>query len=213
MGNIVVLSAPSGTGKTTISIRLLEELKNLKRVVTITTRAKREGEKDGIDYVFITKQEFEDKIKNNEFIEYANVYGNYYGTPIKGVKDIIDKGFNALLIIDVQGAKSIKNIFPSALLIFLMPPSLEELYHRIKSRGFEDENISKRIESAKHEIACVRYFDFIVVNRYIDSTINTIKSIIACNKVRRDYFLEHYENVSDDIINILKGGKCDVFKA
>lgn len=211
MGNIVVLSAPSGAGKTTIGIKLLEELKNLKRVVTITTRQKRPGETDGVDYFFVSKEDFEEKIKANELIEYANVYGNYYGTPVQGVKHILDEGKDALLIIDIQGAKKVKEIFPYALLIFLMPPSFEELVSRFKNRGFEDENASKRLAIAREEIACAKYFDFIVVNRYVDETIETIKSIIFCNKARKDYFLTHKENVSDDIINLL-GGKCDVFE-
>ena len=212
MGNIVVLSAPSGAGKTTIALKLLEELKNLKRVVTTTTRPKRPNEKEGIDYNFVSKEEFENMIKNQEFVEYANVYGNYYGTPIKSVNSLIEQGFDALLVIDVQGAKSIKNLFPSALLIFLMPPSLEELYARFRNRGFEDKNALERLETAKKEIACARYFDFIVVNRYIDETVNMIKSIIYCNKTRKEYFLEHKNHVEDDIISILEGGKCDVFE-
>ncbi len=213
MGNIVVLSAPSGTGKTTIALKLLEEMKTLKRIVTTTTRIKRPNEQDGIDYDFVSKETFERMIKNNEFIEYANVYGNYYGTPIKSVKKLTEQGLDALLVIDVQGAKSIKSILPYALLIFLMPPSLEELYTRFKNRGFEDKNALERIESAKREIACAKYFDFIVVNRYIDETVDIIKSIIFCNKARREYFLEHKNNVENDIINILEGGKCDVFEA
>ncbi|GAB6078166.1 guanylate kinase [Hydrogenobaculum acidophilum] len=212
MGNIIVLSAPSGAGKTTIALKLLEEMKNVKRVVTTTTRPKRPNEKEGIDYNFVSKEEFEHMIKNNEFVEYANVYGNYYGTPIRGIKAILEEGFDALLVIDIQGAKSIKNIFPYALLIFLMPPSLEELYVRFKNRDFEDKNALERVESAKKEIACARYFDFIVVNRYVDETVDMIKSIISCNKARREYFLEHKNYVEDDIINILEGGKCDVFE-
>ncbi len=212
MGNIIVLSAPSGAGKTTIALKLLEEIKNLKRVVTTTTRPKRPNEKEGIDYNFVSKEEFEHMIQNNEFVEYANVYGNYYGTPIRDIKAILEEGFDALLVIDIQGAKSIKNIFSYALLIFLMPPSLEELYARFKNRGFEDKNVVERLESAKKEIACAKYFDFIVVNRYVDETVNMIKSIIFCNKARREYFLEHKNYVEDDIINILEGGKCDVFE-
>ncbi len=211
MGNIVVISAPSGAGKTTIGIKLLEELKKLNRVITVTTRPKRPGEVDGVDYIFVSKETFEEKIKNDEFIEYANVYGNYYGTPVEGVKKILDKDNDALLIIDVQGAKKVKEIFPSSLLIFLMPPSFEELISRFKNRGFEDDNTLKRLEIAKQEIACAKYFDFVVVNRYVDETIDMIKSIVSCNKARKDYFLTHKENISDDIVNFL-GGKCDVFE-
>lgn len=212
MGNIVVLSAPSGAGKTTIAYKLLEELKTLKRVVTATTRPKRANEKEGIDYIFLSEQEFKSMIENNEFVEYANVYGYYYGTPIKSVKNLIEESYDALLVIDVQGAKNIKKLFPSSLLIFLMPPSLEELYARFKNRGFEDQNALNRIEAAKKEISCAKYFDFIVVNRYVDETVNMIKSIIYCNKSRREYFLEHKDHVGSDIINILEGGKCDVFE-
>jgi len=203
MGNIVVLSAPSGAGKTTIAYKLLEELKTLKRVITATTRPKRANEKDGIDYIFLSEQEFKSMIENNAFVEYANVYGYYYGTPIKSIKNLIEKGYDALLVIDVQGAKNIKKLFPSSLLIFLMPPSLEELY---------DQNALNRIEAAKSEISCAKYFDFIVVNRYVDETVNMIKSIIYCNKSRREYFLEHKDHIGNDIINILEGGKCNVFE-
>ena len=212
MGDIIVLSAPSGTGKTTIGSKLVEEVKNLKRVVTFTTRNKRPNEVHGRDYFFVSKEEFEKKIVNNEFIEYANVYGNYYGTTISGVDDIIAKSYDALLIIDIQGAKNMKKYFSSALLIFLMPPSLDELLSRFKGRGFEDENALERLESSKKEIACANYFDFIVVNRYIDETVDIIKSIIRCNKARKEYFLEHKDYVSDDIINALKGGNCNVFE-
>ena len=212
MGKVFILSAPSGAGKTTVALKLLSEVENLEKVITYTTRKPRPQEKNGVDYVFISKEEFEKKIKENFFLEYANVYGNYYGTPKKEVERILSEGKDVLLVIDVQGAFKIKKEIPEAVSIFLLPPSLEELKRRIEARGYKDENIEKRLETAKEEIPCAKYFDFVVVNDFVNSAVERVKSIIYSFRLEAKRILEEIDKYvhNEEIINLLRGGKCYV---
>ena len=212
MGKVFIISAPSGTGKTTVARKVLEQVPDLVRVVTYTTRAPRPGEVDGQDYRFISKEEFEEKIKENYFLEYANVYGNYYGTPRKDIEELTSRGKDALLIIDVQGAFKVKSIIPEAVSIFLLPPSFEELKRRIEGRGYVDKNLERRLQTAKGEIPCARYFDYIVINDFLNNAVEKVKAIILSHRVETERVLSNIEKYlqGSDIVKLLKGGKCYV---
>ncbi|WP_461830054.1 guanylate kinase [Aquifex sp.] len=212
MGKVFIISAPSGTGKTTVAKKVLSQLPDLVRVVTYTTRPPRPGEVDGQDYRFISKEDFEKKIKENYFLEYANVYGNYYGTPKKDIEDILSQGKDALLIIDVQGAFKVKSLMPEAVSIFLLPPSFEELKRRIEGRGYVDKNLEKRLQTAKEEIPCARYFDYIVINDFLNNAVEKVKAIILSYRVETSRVLNNIEKYlqGSDIVDLVKGGKCYV---
>ncbi len=179
-GKIFVISAPSGTGKTTIQRLLLKAMPSLKSVITCTTRKPRNGEKNGVDYKFLTEKDFEEKIKNGEFLEYANVYGNFYGTPKKEVIEKLSKGENVLLVIDTQGGMNVKRIFPDAVLIGILPPSIKEQEKRLRKRGdVSEEEIRKRLEAAKNERkTLLKYYNYRVINKEIGKTVEKIRKIV-----------------------------------
>lgn len=209
---LFVLSAPSGVGKTTVASRLLKDNLSLRKVITVTTRPKREGEKEGIDYIFLTKEEFEKRIKEGYFLEYATVYGNYYGTPREQVIKNEEEGIDSLLIIDVQGARRVKDSYKECLLIFLMPPSMEELRRRLISRGYGRENLEDRLKKAEEEIACARHFDYIVVNDFIDKAVGALKTIILAQKYKKEKFLKNPPIKDEKVIEYLSKVKCKVFE-
>ncbi|MEJ7621605.1 MAG: guanylate kinase [Aquificaceae bacterium] len=210
---LFVLSAPSGTGKTTVADRLLKSCPKVKRIITTTTRPRREGEVHGVDYIFIDREEFERKIEEGYFLEYANVYGHYYGTPKDQVLKNEEEGIDSLLVIDVQGAKKVKEVYPESVLIFLMPPSIEELRRRLLGRGYGRENLEQRLQKAEEEIACARHFDYIVVNEFIDKTVEALHMIIVAHRYRRENFLKK-PNVNDEVISrILSEVSCKSFES
>ncbi len=178
-GKFIVISGPSGVGKGTICKKIISDLK-LEYSVSMTTRQKRDGEIDGINYYFTTKEDFEKRIKNDEFIEYAIYNDNYYGTLKKEVIDKINMGKNIICEIEVQGAKQIKKLFPEALLIFIMPPSIEELRNRLINRHTNDlEDVERRIKIAKEENKYKDIYDYIVINDDLEKATNKVKEIIA----------------------------------
>ena len=181
-GRFIVISGPSGVGKGTICNRLLNEL-NAWYSVSTTTREPREGEVDGINYYFVSKEEFEKRIKEDEFLEY-NVYnGNYYGTSKKIVLEKMDAGINVFSEIDVNGAHNIKRIFPDTLLIYIAPPSMEALRERLMKRGTESaEKIEARLEIAKKEMQEIEFYDYVVINDDLEKAIQEVKDIIV-NKI------------------------------
>jgi guanylate kinase len=207
---LFVLSAPSGAGKTTVAGKLLERVPGLCRVVTATTRQRREGEVHGVDYLFMSQEEFKEGIERAFFLEHALVYGNYYGTPRDQVMKNEEMGIDSLLIIDVQGAKrireqqDIKNV-----LIFLLPPSFEELRRRLLGRGYKDTNLEERLRAAEKEIACAKHFDYIVVNEFLDYTVNALTHIIMSYKHTRERFLKSAESLKDEAIRrVLRELEC-----
>jgi len=187
-GELFVLSSPAGGGKTTISKILIKEIPDLKRVITCTTRKPRPGEKDGVDYYFLSKQEFEERIKKNEFLEYAVVHGNYYGTPKKEVEEELRKGYDLLLVIDVQGMRQIKKNKKDLITIFLLPPSIDELIKRMEKRGDPEEEIKRRLETAKKEIPAWKEYDFVVLNDEIQKAKEDIKHIILTQRLKTSRF-------------------------
>lgn len=175
-GKIIVISAPSGTGKTTIVKTILSEKSDLAFSVSATTRRKRENETDGVDYFFLTNEEFEKKIENNEFVEWEKVYDYYYGTLKSSIENNISKGTSVVLELDVKGALSIKKIYPEARLIFILPPSYDELVKRLKKRNTESESdLNKRIERAKMELRFKDKFDYLVKNENLEKAIEETK--------------------------------------
>ncbi len=187
-GELFILSAPAGGGKTTIAQLLLKEIPNLYKITTCTTRKPRKGEVDGKDYYFLSTEEFEEKIKQGEFLEYAKVHGNYYGTPKSEVERLINEGKDVLLIIDVQGMMQIKGKIRPMTTIFLIPPSFDELINRMRKRGDSEEEIKKRIETAKREIPLWKEYDYIVINDVLLEAKDNIKRIILAHRNKTERF-------------------------
>lgn len=177
-GKFIVISGPSGVGKGTICNKLFKEL-NAWYSVSTTTRNPREGEVDGVNYFFITKEEFLEKIEAGEFLEYNYYNENYYGTSKKIVLEKMEQGINVFSEVDVNGARNIKKIFPDALLIYIAPPSMEELKQRLIGRGTDPiERINQRLAIAEEEMKQVDFYDYVVVNDDLEKATNQVKEII-----------------------------------
>jgi len=184
-GFLLVLSGPSGSGKGTVSKALMEKRKDIIFSVSVTTRKPRIGEENGKNYYFVSENEFDTMVKADEFLEYALVHNNYYGTPRDFVYEQIDKGEIVLLEIDVQGALQIKKNCKDAVFIFLLPPTMDELKNRIIKRGTESESdINTRFENAFKELDFVGEYDFFVVNDKIEKAVEDIEAIIHAEKLR-----------------------------
>ncbi len=176
---LIIITGPSGVGKGTVVKELLDRNKDIWLSISATTRNPRMGEKDGENYYFISDERFKDMINKKKFLEWAQFAGNYYGTPLSTVNEKIEKGFVVLLEIEVEGAKQIKEKFPEALSIFLLPPSKAELEKRIRNRGTENEEaINRRLSRANHEIASSGEFDFVLTNHDVDETVKGVFKII-----------------------------------
>jgi len=182
-GKLFVISAPSGAGKTTLCEQLIKKAPNMVRSISMTTRRIRKGEADGRDYFFTSEANFKKKIKKNDFLEFAKVFGNYYGTPRKFVEKNLDQHKNVLLNIDVQGAMKIRKKFrKDSVFIFIRPPSMQELKKRLFLRKTDTKmQIEKRLEIAKKELGYLKYYDYTVVNDDIKVAFRKLLSIV--NKV------------------------------
>lgn len=184
---VIVLSGPSGVGKDAVLTRLKESDYPLEYIVTITTRPRRVKEQDCIDYRFIPETEFREMIENKDLLEWANVYGNWYGVPEKPVNQALNSGRDVIIKVDVQGAATIKKIMPRAILIFLTSSSMEELTTRLKNRHTESSgNLALRTQIARDELKQLRQFDYIVVNRRgeLDQAVEDIKAILRAEQCR-----------------------------
>ena len=177
-GRFIVLSGPSGVGKGTICNKLINDL-NAWYSVSMTTRNMRDGEIDGVNYYFVSKEEFEKRIEEGNFLEY-NIYNdNYYGTPKDKILEKMEQGINVFSEIDVNGAFNIKKIFPDSLLIYIAPPSMDSLRERLVGRGTEDEEtIQKRLKIAEEEMKMIDFYDHVVINDDLDNAIVKVKNII-----------------------------------
>jgi guanylate kinase len=178
-GILFIVAAPSGTGKTTIVRRILREFTDIIFSVSATTRKKRENETDGKDYFFLSEAEFKKKIENDEFAEWEKFYDYYYGTLKRYLDKNLENGKSVLLEIDVKGALKIKEIYPGSVLIYILPPSFEELVNRLKNRQTEDEiDLRKRIERAEMELRLKDNFDYFIYNVEIEQAVSDLKSLI-----------------------------------
>ena len=186
-GLLIVVSGPSGAGKGTIIRKLLPQLPDARLSISCTTRGMRPGERDGVDYFFISAERFEEMVQNGEFLEYANVFGmNRYGTPRPYVEQTLEEGKDLFLEIDVEGGRNVKKAMPEALLVFLQPPDTAELERRLRGRATETEaQIEKRLATARDELMCTSYYDYVVVNDDIDRCTQEILRIILEEKERR----------------------------
>jgi len=186
IGKLYVVSGPSGCGKTTLCAKLLKKELGLTRSVSVTTRIPRAGEKRNRDYIFNTKELFLKDVKNKRFLEYAKVFGNYYGTPKKFVLEMLKKNKDILLNIDVQGAAQIKRNFKEAVLIFILPPSLKVLYKRLQTRSTDTKKeVKKRLEAAEKELNAVNVYDYIVLNDKLSAATKDIVAIIKADRCKR----------------------------
>ncbi|MEK6700205.1 MAG: guanylate kinase [Nitrospirota bacterium] len=184
-GLLFVVSAPSGAGKTTLCQALTASLANLTHSISYTTRKPRPGEIDGRDYFFVTQERFRSMIGAGDFAEWAEVHSNLYGTSRRVLDDMTSRGIDVILDIDTQGAKQIKGKFPSALFIFIMPPSLDILEERLRNRKSDDEaEIGKRMLRARDEIRDYALYDYIIANRDFDRALSELKAIIIADRCR-----------------------------
>ncbi|MBQ6323257.1 MAG: guanylate kinase [Bacilli bacterium] len=204
-GQLIVISAPSGAGKDTVVKELMKKYGNNKWVsVSATSREARAGEKEGVDYFYLTKEEFERKINEGFFLEYTNYAGNYYGTPKKYIKEKLEQGIDVILIIEIEGAMNVKSLVPEALFIFIMPPSIKELARRLKTRGTEsNEKILKRFNLAYKEINEVTKYNYVVVNDIVEAAVEKVNSIIIAEKCRVDRIEEVYLDTKEEEIHEL----------
>lgn len=183
-GLLFVVSAPAGCGKDTILEQVLKKDSNIFYSVSATTRAPRDGEIDGVHYRFLTRERFEELIKDNEVLEYTEYCGNYYGTPKQAVIDMLSQGKDVVLKIEVEGAMNIKRIFPECVLIFILPPSLSELERRLRKRGTEtEEKIIERTRQAKTELSFAKDYDYVVVNGDLDKAVDDLLTVLAGEKM------------------------------
>ena len=184
---LIVLSGPSGAGKDAILTRIKELGYPVEYITTVTTRRQRAKERNNVDYHFVSMERFQEMIEHKELLEWANVYGSWYGVPKQPVKQALDKGQDVIVKVDIQGAATIKKILPQAVFIFLMPPSMEELTTRLKQRHTESPfKLALRLKTAEAEIKQLPLFDYVVLNKQddIDSAVSHIAAIITAEKCR-----------------------------
>jgi len=202
-GLLVVVSGFSGAGKGTLIRELLRQYPNYRLSVSATTRAPRAGEEDGKDYFFVSRERFEEMIDRDELVEYAKYVDNYYGTPRKFVEDCLNEGKDVILEIEIQGALKIKKKFPDSLLIFMAPPSAEELRARLIGRNTEDEaTVNKRLSRAIVEAEGVEAYDYILVNADIDTCTEKLHNLIRASHDRAEVHLDLIEEIRKDLRRI-----------
>ena len=182
---LIVLSGPSGVGKDTLLQRLEEVCPRIERCVTYTTRAPRPGEVPGVDYNFVGVEEFKRMIEEGKFLEYAQVHLDLYGTPLSSVAEIREDGRDAILKIDVQGGLTVKQKVPDAIMIFVAPPSTEELEHRLRARYTDSEAaVTKRLQDARVELTQIPKYDYLVINDDIESAVDKLRCIVNAERLR-----------------------------
>ena len=183
-GKLFVISGPSGSGKTTLVAHVLSKVENLRFSVSFTTRSMRPGEIRGEHYEFVSREEFLDMIERDCFAEWAEVHGNFYGTPRAGIQKYIETGVDVILDIDVQGAKRLRGVFEDAVFIFVVPPSIEILERRLRDRKSEEaRDISIRLSIVKQEVSCSKCYDYIIINDEMDAAAGSVEAVILSKRL------------------------------
>jgi len=200
-GLLIVLSGPSGVGKGTVRKAIFDNYSNeFDYSISMTTRKRREGEKEGVDYYFRTKEEFEQLIAEDGLLEYAEYVGNYYGTPLEYVNQTLDEGRDVFLEIEVQGALKVREKMPEGIFIFLSPPDLDELKSRIVNRGTDsDEMIERRMHKAVEELKLIQYYDYVVENDTVKNAARKIRNIIESEHLKVTRNLREYAEIIEEM--------------
>ena len=186
-GNVFVVSAPSGTGKSTLSQRLVQSLGGILFSISFTTRAPRPGEVDGKDYFFVSEAKFDEMVSRGEFVEWVEVYGRKYGTGRTWLESVLATGQDVLLDIETTGAQNLRAAIPDAHMVFILPPSKEDLEKRLRGRGKDsEEQIQMRLQHARHEMEQVPHYDYLVVNRSLEQAYRSFESIVLAARARRE---------------------------
>jgi len=186
-GLLVVVSAPSGTGKTTVVEQLVKVVPTLEMSRSYTSRPPRSNERDGVDYNFVSRQEFEDRIARGDFLEYAEVFGNYYGTGKAETEKRLASGRDLILVIDVQGARQVRERLPGTVGVFVLPPSFQVLEHRLRGRSQDPEAaIQRRLATARSEVSAVKEYDYVVINDELERCVAELRGIVLAERARRD---------------------------
>jgi guanylate kinase len=204
-GLLFIVSAPSGTGKTTLAERLVQILPNLRMSRSYTSRAARPGERDGVDYNFISRDQFDAMIRHGEFLEWADVFGNLYGTSRHDTERLLEEGQDVVLVIDVQGAAQVKRSGIDHTSIFVLPPSFEILERRLRGRSADTEPaMQKRLAAARAEAGCYVDYDYVVINDQLEPTVVRLQEIIASERSR----MHRMRPVAEDIIKTFRKADC-----
>jgi guanylate kinase len=197
-GTLIVVSAPSGAGKSSLADRVLKRLSNLQFSISYTTRAPRGTEQHGVDYYFVTEDEFRAMRERDEFLECAEVHGHLYGTHEKSVEEMLNRGFDVMLDIDVQGAEQVRRRVPEAVLVFILPPSCEVLEARLRARNLNaPADIERRLRNAAIEVQLYERFDYAVLNEDLDRALDQLEAIIVAERCRPDRQRNRIESVID----------------
>jgi len=200
-GSLYIISAPSGAGKSSLVAKLIELDSHITVSVSSTTRAMRPGEEDGVNYHFLTVENFEEKISEGDFLEHAQVFDNFYGTSQSSVEAQLEKGKDVILEIDWQGAQQVKELMPEAISIFILPPSIQELHNRLSGRGTDSEEIiERRMSDAQNEISHFHEFDYIVINNVFDLALSELHNIFCAGRLTRDNQLENHKSLIQSLI-------------
>ncbi len=199
-GNLIIVSAPSGAGKTSLVSAMLASTANIDLSISYTTRPPRAGEVDGRDYHFVSRDAFLDMANRGDFLESAEIYGNLYGTSQSWIQSKMEAGRDILLEIDWQGANQVRTIFPHCISVFILPPSIRALEERLRGRGKDsDEVIARRMQSAREEISHVAEFDYVIINDKLDDAVQQLRSVVIAERARRDRQLARHQALIDQL--------------
>jgi guanylate kinase len=202
MISVFIISAPSGSGKSTLVHRLLQTVPNLAFSISYTTRPRRPAETEGVDYKFISRKDFEDRLQRDEFLEHAEVFGNYYGTNREAFESATREGKDLVLDIDIQGARQLRTAIPQAITIFVLPPSKQVMEQRLRSRSQDSEEvIQRRLQGAAVEVKNYTHYDFVLINRDIEKASARLVNIVEAERQRRARMEEEVRPILDSFID------------